>query len=284
MIADILLIVIVLVALIIASVSDIKTSEVPDYASYSLVASALGIRLIYSVLSSDWRYFLYGLIGFGAMFAVGAGLYYTKQWGGGDAKLLMGLGAAFATSPFYISEKIPFLLSLLANLFIVGAVYGLIWSSIIIITHWNESFSEWKGSLKKRKKLHLLVVGFVCILAITSFFMAIFLRAAMIASAVFLAVYFYLYFFVKAAEKVGMHKRIKVSQLTEGDWVAEVIKVRGKVICSPKDIGLEKEQIAALLRAKVKSVLIKQGIRFVPAILIGVIISLIAGNIFLLFI
>jgi len=79
MLADIMLIGVALVALVFASVSDLRIKEVPDWLSYGLMASALGIRLIYSLLSSNWMYFLYGAIGLGSMTAVGMLFYYSAM-------------------------------------------------------------------------------------------------------------------------------------------------------------------------------------------------------------
>ena len=50
---------------------------------------------------------------------------------------------------------------------------------------------------------------------------------------------------IRVVERVCMIKMVDVNKLTEGDWVAEDVKVNGKVICSTKSLGLEKEQIEA---------------------------------------
>ena len=75
-----------------------------------------------------------------------------------------------------------------------------------------------------------------------------------------------------------MYKYISVDKLTEGDWVAEDIIVKGKLICSKKDLELTKEQISKLRKLKIKNVFVKEGIPFVPSFLIGLLITLIWGN------
>ena len=82
-----------LIGLLIATMTDIKTREVPDWLSYSLIVIGLGVRLIYSLFEWNFSYVLFGFIGFGIFFLIALFMYYTKQWGGGDSKLLMGLGA-----------------------------------------------------------------------------------------------------------------------------------------------------------------------------------------------
>ncbi|MEK6816099.1 MAG: hypothetical protein AABY09_00670, partial [Nanoarchaeota archaeon] len=104
------------------------------------------------------------------------------------------------------------------------------------------------------------------------------------ASSLFLLIYPYLFISIKAVETVGMLKYVSPNNLVEGDWVAEKIKVNGKVICSPKDLGLEQHQINALKRAKIRRVLVKEGIAFVPSIFFGTILSLVFTDVIMLFI
>ena len=64
MIIDIILIITGLIGLIIASITDIKTREVPDWLSYSLIIIGLTIRLFYSLAYQEWLFLIQGLIGF----------------------------------------------------------------------------------------------------------------------------------------------------------------------------------------------------------------------------
>ncbi|MBU2590128.1 MAG: A24 family peptidase [Nanoarchaeota archaeon] len=282
MLADILLIVVALIALLIASISDIKTKEVPDFVSFGLIAVALAIRLLYSLIFSEWSYFLYGLLGFGAMFAFGSLIYYTKQWGGGDAKLLMGLGAAFATTPFYLeTSNIPFLIHMLTNLFIVGAVFGLISAFVLYLKNREATNKEFKKILIKAKnKIFIFLIVLLLMLIISIFLQGIY-KIATIVLIGSIFIYLLLFFFIKAIEKIGMFKMIPVNKLTEGDWVAENIKIKNKLIYSKKSLGIEKYQIDQLKKAKIKKVLVKEGMAFVPSIAVGVILTLMIGNIWI---
>ena len=98
MIIEYILVITALLWVLFASLSDIKTREVPDWLSYSLIAIGLGLRGINSIYLKDVWFFLYGLIGLTIMFGFGMLMYYTKQWGGGDSKLIMGLGAVFGSN------------------------------------------------------------------------------------------------------------------------------------------------------------------------------------------
>ena len=104
----------------------------------------------------------------------------------------------------------------------------------------------------------------------------------MLYAAVISALTFYLWLGVKAVENSCMLKYVSPEKLTEGDWIAKDIKIGGKYIAGPKDLGIEKKQIKKLMelykKRKVKKVLIKEGIPFVPSFLIAFILTIIFGN------
>ena len=79
-----------------------------------------------------------------------------------------------------------------------------------------------------------------------------------------------------------MLKHVRPTELTEGDWIAKEIKVDGKYVTGPKDLGIEKKQIKKLIalykKRKVNKILIKEGIPFVPSFFIAFIVTLAYGN------
>ena len=144
MIAEIVLLSIGVLGVIIASITDIKSREIPDWLCYSMIFSGLGIRTIISLSSLTYWPLLEGLIGFGIFFLVANLMYYTKQWGGGDSKLLMGLGAIFGNGLeiLHLQNAKPFTLSFFLNLFIIGALYGLALTICIAFKHRRKIFQE----------------------------------------------------------------------------------------------------------------------------------------------
>ena len=85
-----------------------------------------------------------------------------------------------------------------------------------------------------------------------------------------------------------MLKYVTPKQLTEGDWIAKDVKISGKYVTGPKDLGIEKKQIRKLIefykKGKIKKVLIKEGIPFVPSFFIAYVVTLMFGNlVFLMF-
>ena len=77
---------------------------------------------------------------------------------------------------------------------------------------------------------------------------------------------------------------IPVKKLTEGDWIAKDVVVKGKKICGPKDLGISRKQISRLSKLNIKKVLVKYGMPFVPSFLLAFIITLLWGNIIFWFV
>lgn len=283
MIADILLVSIGLIGLIISSWTDLKTREVPDFVSYSMIFSGFMIRLIYALTYSDLNYFINGLIGLAVMFIFANLMYYGKQWGGGDSKLLMALGILFATKPYFVDSKMVFLVYLLINILVIGALYGIIWSFILSLKHRvafvKEAKKLFSEKLIKRKMLMFTLMALVMF----SFFLSTFnlkLRVLLGILTILLAVYPYFYILIKAVENVCMYKKISVSRLTEGDWIVnKTLKKKYNI----SEIGIEKAQIDLIKKSKLKTITVKEGIPFVPCFLLGLIISLFFSNLFFLF-
>ncbi|MFH1638393.1 MAG: A24 family peptidase [Candidatus Woesearchaeota archaeon] len=283
MIADIILVAAAIMALVFASVADIRSKEIPDWLNFSLLVLALGVRLLYSLQSNEWWYFFYGFLGMVVMFAIGYVFYCTRQWGGGDTKLIMALGAVFATRPYFVEGSFPFLISMGVNMLIVGSAYGLLWTLFIYLKNFRLVNAEALRLVKTHRLLRWLSCLFAIIFLVSAFFVpGLWIVCFMLAGTLF--AYPYLLYIVKAVEMVGMYKRLPVRKLVEGDWVAESVKANNKVICSPKDNGISKEQILMLKRSKVKDVLVKEGIPFVPSFLIAVVLTLIFDNLVFLFI
>lgn len=281
-----ILLIIGLFILVFATITDIKTKEVPDYLNYSIIVAAFGLRLLYSISKNEWSFLLYGTIGFGVFVGIGYLMFYTGQWGGGDSKLLMAVGVVFATYPTvllnYFNPKLnwffPFILIL--NLLIVGGIYGLIYSGILAIKNRAYFSKEHKKLRKKRKMFGYISVFATIILIITGIFSpGLLLTVFLITVGILIFLFYQLWLFAKAVENGCMLVWTPTNKLIEGDWIAKAVKYKNKIICGPKDLGIEKNQIRTLKKYKIKNVLVKHGIAFVPPFLISIIISLIWGNI-----
>ncbi len=274
-----LLLVIAFFGLLFGTYTDLKIREIPDWASYSLIVLGLGLRLVYSTITFNWMFFVYGLVGFGIFFGLACLMYYTGQWGGGDAKVLMGLGALFG---FDLTPS-SFLLSFFTNLLPIGALYGLVFSVYFAFKNKTKFLKEFNVQLDKSKKLKMLFMILSLVSVLFSFFFSeLLMKASIILLALFIYLSFYLLVFVKSVENSSMYNIYSVDKLTEGDWIPKEIRYKGKYIVGPKDLGISKKQIDLLKKYKIKKVLVKEGIPFIPSFLITFIATCFFGNLMFL--
>lgn len=272
--------------LVIGTFTDFKTREVPDWVNYSAVCAGLGIRFLYSAYTFDWSYIIAGIFGFVVFLGLALAMFYLGQWGGGDSKMLMGIGALLGLEIRPDNLLVAFLL----NALIVGAVYGLLWGIYLAIKN-RKKFCPYLAKLLKTeryKKIKTAVLAGVIVLVIMSFAFDFYIAILLITMALVVLVMFFSWVFLTAVEKTSLVKFIPIEKLTEGDWIVKDVVVDKKRICGPKDLGISKAQIRKLAnlkqKGKIRKVLIKEGMPFVPVFLISMIISVIWGNIVLLFI
>jgi len=264
MVLDVILITITLIALLVASYSDIRTREVPDWLNYGLIFTAFGIRAIFSI-NLGWEIILSGILGFIVCFGFALLFYYTGQWGGGDSKLLMGIGAVIGiTFPF--NDSSWDLLFFFIALLLFGAIFGLLWMVYIAIKKRKVFSLNFKKSISKKKKLHISLAVLSLILIVPTIFY-IFLWPLIL----FPLVFFYLLIFVNSVEKSCFINKVKIKNLTEGDWLAEDLKIKNKLVLEKKTLELEDLWKLRKLEGKGKltEVLIKEGVPFVPIFLLA---------------
>lgn len=280
---DILITAATLVILTIASFSDLKTREIPDWLSYSLLFFIVATRGLESILLKDSTYITQTLIFFVIFFIFGNIMYYTRQWGGGDTKLITALGSAFAIRPAYLAETsiIPFPAILLLNILIIGAIYGIFFAVYLSLKHKTAFKKEFKKLNHSHKtvgiKMGMLIIAILLFLSSFTIFPAN-TRFLISVLSVILLITPYLITALKSTELACMYKEIKVNNLTEGDWVQKDVYKNKKLIYKVNPYGVNKKEIALLKKSKIKQVLVKEGIPFVPPFLIGTIITLIIGG------
>ena len=267
-------------ALIVGSITDMKKREVPDWVNYGLMLTALSLRGIFSIYLLNYFIIINGLVGFGLMFLLACIMFYSGQWGGGDAKLLMALGAIFGIS---LSFEFQTIYTFLINLILIGSLYGLAWTMYLFFKNWSNTKKEFKKVLLTKRAMGLRIpLYLLSILFFVGAYFIIELRGPFILFGFFMPLMFYVWAYTKVVENVAMLKHISPTKLTEGDWIAEDIVYKGKIIVGPKDLGINKKQIEILnqlhQRGKMNTVLIKEGIPFVPSFLFAFIATLILEN------
>lgn len=266
----IFLIVLGLVWIIFASVQDLKQREVANWLNFSLIVFALGFRFFWSLFEKgNLNFFYQGLIGLGIFFVLGNTLYYSRMFAGGDAKLMIALGTVLAFSEsFYVNLKI-FIWFLLIFLF-VGAFYGFVWSFALMAGNFKSFKKEFSKRLNQKRKLVYFVMFVGILIMVLSLIEILFFYFGVL---IFILPYFYLY--AKSVDESCMIKKIKPTNLTEGDWLYKDVKI-GKKLIKAKWDGLDKKEIG-LLRKKREEVLIRQGIAFVPVFLISFLVLVYVG-------
>ncbi len=276
------LVILCMVALIVASIMDLRKREVADWLNYSLIAAGFGVNLIYSLYHWDRTYILESVIGFAFSFILSLIMYYSGQWGGGDSKMLMALGACLGL-PLNLDA---FILKFYANILFAGAIYGLAWMLALAALHHKKVVKHIRqiSSDRKQKILRYVFSGLVALLLVViivtpSYVMDTFAKLIFLSLLLFALLLQYLYLLAKAVEQVCMIEDIPVEKLTEGDWIVNDVVVGGKRICGPADLGIEKRQIEQLKKHHIKKVTVKQGIPFIPSFLLGYIYTLITGAI-----
>ncbi|MGV8141595.1 MAG: A24 family peptidase [Candidatus Woesearchaeota archaeon] len=270
-------IILAFLALLIASITDLKSREVPDYISYALVFVAFATSLANTIINWNYIYIVQSAMGFVIGLIIAYSMFYLGQWGGGDSKLMIGLGAIFGFNVFQLfGEKNYWLLIFLGCIILLGAVYGLIWSVFLAIKH-RKAFV--KGLDERMQRREILITRRTLLTIIVLMLLVIILilereyQLPMLLFTAMLYVIFYLWVFVKVIEEKCMVKELPINKLTEGDWIHKDVYIGKKFITGPRDLGISREQIASLKKyssqGKIKTVTVKEGIPFIPAFLMA---------------
>ncbi len=264
MIEVIFLIALALLWISFAVVNDIKKKIVPNWLNFSLIIFALGFRFFYSLFSNNFGFFYQGIIGFAIFFVLGNMFYYGRMFAGGDAKLMIALGAILPFSGNFSVNLNTFTMFFILFLF-SGAAYGMLSAFYLSFTNFKDCKKEFlKQFGKNKKKIYLtMIVGILFL--IFSFYGMMFFYLGLFA---FVLPFFYIY--AKSVDEACLVKNVKIKDLTEGDWLYKDLKVGNKIVKADWD-GLNADDIT-LIRKKFKEIKIKQGIPFTPVFLISFII------------
>ncbi|MBT7903771.1 prepilin peptidase [Candidatus Woesearchaeota archaeon] len=268
----------IFLALIVGSYSDFKIREVADWISYGLVFAGLGLRIIFSLITSNPWFIYEGLIGFTVLLAFALIMFYTGQWGGGDSKILIAMGAVIGIK----LTTTTFLIGFFINLVIFGAIYGFGYSLYLVYKH-KDRFKEAFIQIIKDQKIEQIIFGGVALLVgITAFLVPKEYLIGLIGISILIITSYFAIAYLKAVELSAMIKEVSPEKLTEGDWIVDDVIVNKKIICGPKDLGIEQHQIDTLIalkkKKKINLITIKEGIPFIPSFLLAFISTYFWGN------
>ena len=267
--ANLFMIAVALFWMIIASIQDFKRREVENWWNFSLIAFVLAFRAFLSIENWNYWYFIWGIIGLVAGFILMNAFYYGRMFAGGDAKLLMALGTIL---PLSLSWKVNLgiFIAFIFLFLIAGAVYGLIYSFVLMAMNYKKFEKEFLWQFREYGKI-IYLLEIISLVFIISFWLAKFYLG--VALSFILLISPLLLIYAKTIEESCMMIKVDVKNLTIGDWIVNPVKA-GKKIIKPNWEGLSERELK-LIQKKLKGrVLVKQGIPFVPAFLLAFIIML----------
>jgi Flp pilus assembly protein protease CpaA len=259
------LFVLALVWILFAVVQDIRTREIANWLNFSLVIFALGFRFFYSLFErGEFSFFYQGIIGFAIFYLLGNLFYYSRMFAGGDAKLVMALGAILPFSNVFY-ENLQFFILFIFLIFIAGSIYGLAGTFYFSFRSFGKFKKEFNLLLNQNKKLVNFSLVFAIVLIGLGFFLEGFFWLG-----VLVFIFPYIYIYTRAVDESCMVKKVFVKDVTEGDWLYREIKI-GKKVIKPSWGGLTKKDLN-LIRKNKKYVLLRYGIQFSPVFLISFIL------------
>jgi len=247
---------------LVATIQDIKKREVANWLSFSLIAFALAYRAFYAIHFKNSQFLLLGLIGFAIFFILAHILYYGRAFAGGDAKLLIGFGIILPYTSY--TSLLSLTIIFIFTLFLVGAIYSLIYSIFIASKHKIKFKEEFKRRFKKSK--YLQIISPIIFLALLYFGA---LHPIILTFSIFFLIPI-LFIYTKSLDKC-MVALLPPSKLTEGDWLEKSVRINSKITIKKSVHGLSQKDIQ-ILKKHNKKVLIKEGIPFVPAFLVTLLI------------
>ncbi len=253
--------------IIAASMQDLIKREVANWINFSLIAFAISFRIFYSAFSTDLMFLLYGVMGLFIFFLLANLFYYSRIFAGGDAKLLIALGAVLPSGTgFYgsLTELMYFVFLFL----ICGSVYGIAYSVLLVLRKRGEFTREFSLQLKDKKILIFLSLGMFVFSFITVYF---FNETVLFLFPLIFLLFPFLLIYAKSVEECCMVKSVRANELNEGDWLYEALRLGNKRI-KPKWEGLTQREIMLIRKEHKGRVKIKEGIAFVPAFLIAYIV------------
>lgn len=256
-----------------AAIWDLRTTEIPDEIPHAMIAFALIFYAIQSVIESNYWIFLTSAIYGGVILALGFLMYYAGQWGGGDAKILAAIIFLLPVS----NTTLPFPITYLLNVFIVGAGYMILYSFALAFMN-RKIFSAFFVDMKKQKAV--LTLGSIALFATFAIinysvlyllsysvdYFALF-RNSLIPLFAALGL-FAIWRFAKAVEDVGFKKKIPVSKLKIGD-----VLIDSKIW-----EGITERQLKKIKKSGKRFVWVKEGVRFAPTFPLALALTLIYGD------
>ena len=267
--------------LVLGSIEDLKTGEIPEKISYGYVACALTVSALNSLFSGDAYFFLYSLLIGVGFFAVGYAFFYFGQWGGGDVKLAAGIGCTLgylSHAGFFHDGLFPYYATYYINMICVALPYATVYG-LFLGAKSPETWKEFGRYLRDKRTAIIFILSFApSLIALNLNLYSLALFYTVLPLMVLIALY------LKAVEIKALREEIDVAKLRTGDVPAEDLIVEGKILIRKNDIeGISQEDISKVQKLAeegkiLQKIVIKKGIKFAPVLLLALISVLYVGN------
>jgi len=263
-----------------ASYIDLKTREIQDTLNILLFSIGTLLTVLTFINTLQIKILTNYLTILGIFTLISLTLYYTKQWGGGDTKLLIALSTIISTHTTPTTS-----LNYLAALLLSTLIYTIIATAYIHIQNFKKLKNYTKKTWKETTKIRIILYIITIISIIT--YITIPTQKALTQLTLPLTIIqtlLYLTIILTRTTLPALYKKINPQQLTEGDWATQTIKVNGKTIYDPKkDLYVNKKQLKQIKKLhqqkKLNTIKVKYGIPLAPAFLIAYATHIIDPNI-----
>lgn len=277
-------VIILFVLLLVASIIDIRTTEIPDWISFGFFYFAIFYRILLFIFDGNVSTILSGFYGFLFTFLLSVILFYLGQWGGADAKLLIGIGILIGLEFNLNADLFQFIINSLLG----GAAFSIIFITVLTWNKAKEFFVEYRRNLEVFKT-HRKQILFLFFIVVVAFFtpMDLYIKFSFFALFASLFLLFHVYLLIQAIEKSVLLVMKKPSELMEGDWIVkDVVDAKTKkIICKKERTGIELKKIKFLKKNYPnKKILVRNGVPFIPSFFIGLLITVFFNDWVLIFV
>jgi len=263
---------ILVLALVLSSIEDLRIREVPDVLSYSLVGIGVLIAVTRSIMQVSIDPILQSVSGVVVAYAFGFVLLKNQVWGGGDLKLLLGVASFIG---FYPGGMFDFALYLVL-VFAAGSLGGMLWTGVRILRHRHEI----QEHVPMMRPAFFFILGASFVLAATSVAVIGWRPSGwyLAGASVLLLFSLYLSYILKHAEQDLVIVDIDPKDLVPGDWLMEDI-VTDEITVKARGEGVNPDDIKRLQHSEIETVQVKYGMPFVPSFLAAYVILLLVQSV-----
>lgn len=292
---------------VVASYTDLKKGIIPNYLTFSLIS----IGMICNAFSGKFLITLKSLV---VIFLLGTLFWKLGGWSAGDVKEFMFIASLIPEYPRFLLRFFspalswyPFVVTVFVNTFF--AIFPFIFIYAFFISIKKGLAREYLRPLADIGKIARNSLIFALIYASISTILGYQIDVARYVCVVMAFSIFFTLFWnsINILRREALQEEKKISELEEGDILAEEIQIRGgkvvrfsgglmekirqiiggediKVIADTRAAGVEKEEIQKLIKLVEEGELedrirVKKSMPFAPVILIGLLLSLIFGDI-----